>query len=109
MFMVTLTEKAGEKVKEILVAEQKAGYGLRVQVSGGGCSGFQYGMTFEENANDGDHVYESSGIKVFVDPQSAPLLEGVKVDYVDSIQGAGFAIQNPNAKSSCGCGKSFGA
>lgn len=107
--MVTLTEKAGEKVKEILVSEQKDGYGMRVQVSGGGCSGFQYGMTFEEKANEGDHVYESNGIRLFVDPESAPLLEGVQVDYVDSVQGAGFAIQNPNAKSSCGCGKSFGA
>lgn len=105
--MVTLTEKAGEKVKEILVAEEKLGYGLRVQVSGGGCSGFQYGMSFEEKANEGDHIYESYGIRFFVDPDSVPLLEGVKVDYVESVQGAGFAIQNPNAKSSCGCGKSF--
>jgi iron-sulfur cluster insertion protein len=107
--MIALTEKAGEKVKELLEAEQKTGYGLRVQVSGGGCSGFQYGMTFEEKANDGDQVIESYGIKLFVDSQSVPLLDGVKVDYVESVQGAGFAIQNPNAKSSCGCGKSFGA
>ncbi|MBI1820053.1 MAG: iron-sulfur cluster insertion protein ErpA [Nitrospirae bacterium] len=107
--MIALTEKAGEKVKELLEAEQKTGYGLRVQVSGGGCSGFQYGMTFEEKANDGDQVIESHGIKLFVDSQSVPLLDGVKVDYVESVQGAGFAIQNPNAKSSCGCGKSFGA
>jgi len=107
--MITLTEKAGEKVKELLVAEQKAGYGLRVQVSGGGCSGFQYGMSFEEKANDGDQIIESYGVQLFIDPQSAPLLNGVQVDYVDTVQGAGFAIQNPNAKSSCGCGKSFSA
>ncbi|MHB8483447.1 MAG: iron-sulfur cluster insertion protein ErpA [Nitrospiria bacterium] len=105
--MVTLTEKASEKVRELLAAEQKTGYGLRINVSGGGCSGFQYGMNFEESANDGDQVIESYGVKLFVDTQSVPFLDGVQVDYVDTVQGAGFAIQNPNAKSSCGCGKSF--
>ncbi|MFI5305690.1 MAG: HesB/IscA family protein [Nitrospiria bacterium] len=78
--MVILTEKAGENVKGILDAEQKTGYGLRVQISGGGCSGFQYGMTFEEKANERDNVYESNGIRLFVDPKSAPLLEGVKAE-----------------------------
>ena len=107
--MITLTEKAGVKLKEILEAEKKDGYGLRINVQGGGCSGFQYGMTFEEAALDGDQVVETNGVKVFIDSQSATLLSGIQVDYVDSVDGAGFAILNPNAKSSCGCGKSFDA
>ncbi|MDC4223913.1 MAG: iron-sulfur cluster insertion protein ErpA [Candidatus Manganitrophus sp.] len=107
--MVTLTERAGSKVKEIMESEQKAGYGLRVYVTGGGCSGYQYGMAFEEKETDEDSVLEMHGIKLFVDPYSAPMLQGTEVDYIDSLQGAGFAIKNPNAKSTCGCGQSFSA
>ncbi|MBI3802267.1 MAG: iron-sulfur cluster insertion protein ErpA [Nitrospirae bacterium] len=107
--MVIITEKAGTKVKEIMEAEQKAGYGLRVYVTGGGCSGYQYGMAFEEKATDEDSVLEMHGVKLFVDPYSAPMLQGTEVDYVDNLQGAGFAIKNPNAKSTCGCGQSFSA
>ncbi|HLG22943.1 MAG TPA: iron-sulfur cluster insertion protein ErpA [Candidatus Manganitrophaceae bacterium] len=107
--MVTLTEKAGAKAKEIMEAEKKVNYGLRVYVSGGGCSGFQYGMAFEEKATDEDSVIEMHGVKLFVDPYSAPMLNGTEVDYVDNLQGAGFAIKNPNAKSTCGCGNSFSA
>ncbi|MGB3940122.1 MAG: iron-sulfur cluster insertion protein ErpA, partial [Candidatus Manganitrophaceae bacterium] len=102
-------ERAGEKVKEIMQGEQKTGYGLRVYVTGGGCSGYQYGMAFEETPAEEDSVLEMQGVKVFVDPYSAPMLEGTEVDYVDSLQGAGFAIKNPNAKSTCGCGQSFSA
>jgi len=107
--MVVITEKAGEKIRDILAEEQKAHYGLRVYVAGGGCHGFQYGMVFEEQANEDDTVVEAHGVKVFIDAQSAPMLQGAEVDYVDSLQGSGFSIKNPQAKSSCGCGNSFNA
>jgi len=106
--MITLTEQAGKKVQSLLEAEQKpATGGLRVFVSGGGCHGFQYGMSIEEQAREEDTVIESSGVKLFLDPHSLPVLQGVEIDYIDGLQGAGFAIKNPNAKSSCGCGSSF--
>ena len=108
--MITLTEQAGKKVKTLLEAEQKPTTGgLRIYVSGGGCHGFQYGMSLEEQAREEDTVIESGGVKVFVDPHSLPVLQGLEIDYIDSLQGAGFAIKNPNAKSSCGCGSSFSA
>jgi iron-sulfur cluster insertion protein len=107
--MLVITEKAGEKIKGILSDEKKENYGLRVYVSGGGCHGFEYGMVFEERANDDDTVIEVHGVKVFVDAQSASMLQGAEVDYVDSLQGAGFSVKNPQAKSSCGCGNSFSA
>ena len=107
--MLVITEKAGEKIKGILSDENKENYGLRVYVSGGGCHGFEYGMVFEERANDDDTVIEAHGVKVFVDAQSASMLQGAEVDYVDSLQGAGFSVKNPQAKSSCGCGNSFSA
>ena len=81
--------------------------GLRISVQGGGCSGFQYGLALEETQSVEDVIYEYAGLKVFVDPASAPMLEGVTVDFVDSINGAGFKFENPNAKASCGCGNSF--
>lgn len=105
--MITLTEKAGAKVKEIMGLENKGAYGLRVYVKGGGCSGFEYGMAFEEKATEEDSILEMHGVKLFIDPYSAPMLEGTEVDYIDNLQGAGFAIKNPNAKSTCGCGNSF--
>lgn len=105
--MIHLTEKASEKVKELMASEKKEGYGLRVYVEGGGCSGFQYGMAFEEAANEEDDVMEMFGVKVMIDPYSAPMLKGTQIDYNDSLQGAGFDIKNPNAKSTCGCGQSF--
>ena len=108
--MITLTEQAGKKVKSLLESEQKPTTGgLRIYVSGGGCHGFQYGMSLEEQAREEDTVIESGGVKVFVDPHSLPVLQGLEIDYLDSLQGAGFAIKNPNAKSSCGCGSSFSA
>lgn len=108
--MITLTEQAGKKVQSLLEAEQKLTTGgLRIYVSGGGCHGFQYGMSIEEQAREEDTVIESGGVKVFVDPHSLPVLQGLEIDYIDSLQGAGFAIKNPNAKSSCGCGSSFSA
>ena len=105
--MIIITERASEKVKEIMAAEEKAGFGLRVYVEGGGCSGFQYGMAFEKNETDEDDVLEMYGLRVFVDPYSAPMLKGTEVDYLDDLQNAGFSIKNPNAKSTCGCGQSF--
>ena len=102
-----VTEKAAEKMKSILASESKAGWGIRMIVSAGGCAGFTYGMDFSEKAGEGDQVLEFGGQKVFVDQQSAKLLSGVTVDYVDSLNEAGFKFDNPNAKASCGCGKSF--
>ena len=104
--MVTLTETATKKLAE-LFAQQEGVLGLRLSAAPGGCSGYQYGMAFAEAEQDGDWVGEYGGIKVFVDPASAPVLQGVKVDYVESLQATGFTISNPNAVSSCGCGKSF--
>jgi iron-sulfur cluster insertion protein len=107
--MLVVTEKAGAKIKSLLAEEPKPHSGLRIYVAGGGCQGFQYGMTFEEQANPDDTIIEAHGVKLFIDAESAPLLQGVEVDYVDSLQGSGFAIKNPQAKSSCGCGSSFNA
>jgi iron-sulfur cluster insertion protein len=107
--MLLITEKAGAKIKDLLAAEQNPAAGLRVYASGGGCQGLQYGMTFEEQANADDTVIEAHGVRVFVDGESAPLLSGTEVDYVDGPEGSGFSITNPQAKSSCGCGKSSGA
>jgi iron-sulfur cluster insertion protein len=107
--MITMTEAAGVKVKNLLETENKQNYGLRVSVSGGGCHGFQYGMSFEEKTSEDDHILEYHGVKLFLDPQSAMLLNEAVVDYVEGLEGAGFAIKNPQAKSTCGCGHSFSA
>ena len=106
--VVTLTEGAATKVSK-LMAEEPAGEAevLRIAIQGGGCSGFQYGLGFDRGAADGDLEFEMHGVQVVVDPFSAPYLQGAEIDYVDSIQAAGFAINNPNASSSCGCGHSF--
>ncbi len=106
--IVTLTESAAVKVKQ-LMAEEPEGEAavLRVAIQGGGCSGFQYGLGFDRGPQDGDHELEMHGVQVVVDPFSAPYLKGSEIDYVDSIQAAGFAINNPNATASCGCGHSF--
>jgi iron-sulfur cluster assembly accessory protein len=107
--MITVTEAASTKIRSLLEQNNKLGYGLRMRVVGGGCSGLQYQLAFEEKENAGDKVIESNGIKVFVDMKSSLYLVGSEVDYVDSLMGAGFKINNPNAKSSCGCGESFQA
>lgn len=104
---IRVTPAAEAKVKEILEAEGKAGHGLRVAVTAGGCSGHSYGLYFEEAPAAGDKIFEADGFQVFVDPQSLALLSGAVVDFVDTIQGAGFKIENPNAAAACGCGKSF--
>ena len=107
--MVNVTETAAVKINELLAEESKVGAGLRVFVQGGGCSGFQYGLMIDEaeTATEADEVYESNGVRLFVDPISVRYLVGAEVDYVDNVSGGGFTIRNPNAKSTCGCGSSF--
>jgi iron-sulfur cluster assembly accessory protein len=107
--LINLTEKAVEMVKDAMQREGLAGYGIRIGVMGGGCSGFQYSMDFENAPKDGDITVEQDGLKLFVDAMSSMYLQGVTVDYVVGLQGAGFKFVNPNAKSTCGCGSSFQA
>lgn len=105
--MVTLTETAAKKVMDLRLEEGKPEWGLRIRVVGGGCSGMSYELGWEDQAAEGDNVVESHGVKVYVDTQSAPYLAGSEIDFADnSMMGAGFAIKNPNVKSSCGCGQS---
>jgi iron-sulfur cluster assembly accessory protein len=107
--MLTLTEVATRKLGEVITQqnEQRPVFGLRLSVEPGGCSGYQYAMSLAESADPGDWVGEFGGVKVVVDARSAPLLEGVQIDYVETLQAAGFTISNPNAVTGCGCGKSF--
>ena len=106
--MINVSETAASKISELLTEENKIGSGLRVFVQGGGCSGFQYGLMIEENGQGaGDQVYESHGVKLFVDPISVRYLNGAEVDFVEDLMGASFQVRNPNAASSCGCGNSF--
>jgi iron-sulfur cluster assembly protein len=106
--MITFTEKGAEKVQEFLATQgadvQTAG--LRVGVRGGGCSGFQYALAFD-NQRDDDEVFEDHGLKILVDRPSLPYVRGAIVDYVESLQGAGFKVDNPNVIAACGCGSSF--
>ncbi len=105
--MVTLTLKASEKVRSFAEQMPEAqGKDLRIFVQGGGCSGFQYGFTFDD-FQDGDTVVESEGVRVLIDPMSAQYLSGSKVDFVEDLRGAGFVVENPNAVRQCGCGHSF--
>jgi iron-sulfur cluster assembly protein len=106
--MVTLTPVAIAKVKEIL-AERKEEAGLRIAVIGGGCSGFQYQMTLDKEAQSDDSVIDMEGLKIFIDTRSLLYLNGTQVDYVEGENGSGFKFDNPNAKASCGCGESFEA
>ncbi len=106
--MITLTDKGAEKVREFLTAQAAAAdtSGLRVGVRGGGCSGFQYALAFDEQ-REGDTVFEDQGIRLLVDRPSLPYVRGAIVDYVESLQGAGFKVENPNVVAACGCGSSF--
>jgi iron-sulfur cluster assembly accessory protein len=109
MVHVDVTPAAEEQVRRLLDREGNEGRALRIYVQGGGCSGLTYGMTFDR-AESGDEVaYEHDGLKVVVDRSSAPLLEGLKVDYLLGLEASGFKIYNPNAKETCSCGKSFSA
>ncbi len=106
--VVTLSEAAAAKLRGIMEEKQLLGtHGLRVFVSGGGCGGMQYGMTFDSNPRDVDIVFEQYGLKVIVDPRSVEYIAGANIDYVDNLMGGGFQIENPNAYSTCGCGQSF--
>jgi iron-sulfur cluster assembly protein len=107
--MLTLTESAIKAINRFIAGSEKDAQGLRIQVSGGGCSGLQYALKLEEAASTDDVVVESGGVKVFVDPASVPSIEGVTVDFVESMEGSGFKFTNPNAKNPCSCGKSFSA
>jgi len=105
---IEFTPKGAEKVHEFLSAQQAdiSSAGLRVGVRGGGCSGFQYQLAFDSK-RDGDVVFESAGLKVLVDTNSLPYVDGSSIDYVESLQGAGFQVNNPNVVAACGCGSSF--
>jgi iron-sulfur cluster assembly accessory protein len=105
--MVQLTEVAAGKVKEIMSQQNPAPSVLRVAVVGGGCSGFSYHMAFDNSENPSDNVYEFEGVKLVVDQMSEMYLDGVQIDYIETLEGAGFKFNNPNVKSTCGCGSSF--
>ena len=105
--MVTLTDTAVTKVKEILDSQEPKPNGLRIAVVGGGCSGFSYSMAFENTPNMLDKTYSYEGLKVFIDQASLLYLDGAEVDYVETLEGSGFKFNNPNTKSTCGCGSSF--
>ena len=105
--MLTVTDSAAAKVKDLLEAEGDTSLSLRVAVRPGGCSGFSYEMFFDGDVAEGDVKTELGGVSVIVDPASAPLLSGATLDYKDGLQGAGFNITNPNAQRTCGCGQSF--
>ena len=108
--MVTITPNAATKIRELMEAEPEGAVSvLRVAIQGGGCSGFQYALGFDRGAQDGDNEIEMHGVKVVIDPFSAPYLAGSEIDYVDALMGAGFAINNPNVQAACGCGSSFQA
>lgn len=105
--MIALTDNAADKVRDLMEAEGAPGLALRVAVKPGGCSGFSYEMFFDTEVSDDDKAVEFQGVRVVVDASSAMLLEGATLDYKDGLQGAGFAIDNPNAQRTCGCGQSF--
>ena len=105
--MLILTENAQKAVSRFIAGAEEPVEGLRIGVSGGGCSGLQYTMALEKASADGDTVLEFGDVTVFVDENSVPLLDGVKVDFLDSLEGSGFKFENPNATKSCGCGSSF--
>lgn len=101
------TEAAAKKVRELILAENNPELNLRVYITGGGCSGFQYGFTFDESLEEGDISISRNGVNLVVDPLSYQYLEGSEVDYTENLQGARFVIRNPNATTTCGCGASF--
>lgn len=101
------TDAAAAKVRELIDEEGNTALMLRVFISGGGCSGFQYGFTFDENVTEGDTVVENAGVKLLIDPMSIQYLTGAEIDYTEGLEGAQFVIRNPNATTTCGCGSSF--
>ena len=105
--LLVVTQNAADKVKALIVEEGNEALKLRIYVTGGGCSGFQYGFSFDENINDGDTAIEKDGVTFLVDPMSYQYLVGAELDYQEGLQGAQFIIKNPNASTTCGCGSSF--
>ncbi len=105
--LLIFTDAAAEKVRQLIEEEEDENLMLRVFISGGGCSGFQYGFTFEDKINEGDEVIEKRGVKLLVDPMSIQYLVGAEIDYTEGLEGAQFVIRNPNATTTCGCGSSF--
>ena len=104
---LNFSQAAANKVKELIEDEGNDSLMLRVFISGGGCSGFQYGFTFDEEIGDGDTIVENEGVKLLVDPMSFQYLSGAEIDYTEGMEGAQFVIRNPNATTTCGCGSSF--
>ncbi len=104
---LTFTDAAAAKVRELIEEENSPEMMLRVYISGGGCSGFQYGFSFDENQEEGDLVVEKDGVRLVVDPMSYQYLMGAEIDYTENLSGAQFVVRNPNAKTTCGCGASF--
>ena len=105
--MVTMNPSAISKIKELLAEENNPNLKLRMFVQGGGCSGFQYGFTFDEEQNEDDFDFEFDGVHLLVDSMSSQYLQGAEVDYTESLSGSQFSIKNPNAQTTCGCGSSF--
>ena len=105
-YEINITKNAAKKILDISDQQNKTGFGLRLNMVPGGCSGFTYGMDFVKEPEKTDIVIEQNNVKLFLDADSMDMLKGIKVDYVESLQGSGFNIENPNIKSSCGCGKS---
>jgi len=106
---LNFTDAAADKVKGLIDEENNDALMLRVFVQGGGCSGFQYGFTFDENQDEGDMMVEKNGVKLLIDPMSFQYMVGAEIDYSEGLEGAQFVIRNPNATTTCGCGSSFGA
>ncbi len=104
---LVFTDNAARKVRQLIAEEGNDNLKLRVFISGGGCSGFQYGFTFDENTQDGDTIVENAGVSLLIDPMSFQYLIGAEVDYKEDLSGAQFVIRNPNASTTCGCGSSF--
>jgi iron-sulfur cluster insertion protein len=104
---ILITDNAAAKVSDLLSEEGRADLKLRIFVSGGGCSGFQYGFTFDDSAGEGDMLFEKNGVRFLIDPLSFQYLMGAEIDYQEGLDGARFVIKNPNAKTTCGCGSSF--
>lgn len=107
--ILVFTDSAANKVKELIEEEGNPGLKLRVFVTGGGCSGFQYGFTFDEDVNEDDTTMEKNGVMLLIDPMSYQYLVGAEIDYSEGLEGSQFVIRNPNATSTCGCGSSFSA
>ena len=105
--MIQLTESAVNQIKKFRADEKQPDAGLRVAVVGGGCSGMSYKLDFQQEPSQGDKVFEQDGVKVFIDPKSFLYVDGITIDFQDSLMGRGFVFQNPNAKHTCGCGESF--